>query len=288
MSSAYKGSMFDLESSSSSSGKKRDTDPRPPLESPSKYQKLEDHTSYTRASSHRARGKESSRPLKAPPTMKPLAATDVFGTPAHSLGPSVPPQTPNSLRQLSSRDRPNLIDEPSPPVVRLFKRPPANLNPPSPSVVHTAIRPKSPPIDISDDDEVYNPPTMPPRTPSRIKRVPLVPFHADNVPLESRDFVAEFQNSRIGIDLIPSIIAHDRYVQMLLDKAEISWGVQYELARGVTLGLWDWDKVGTKISNLKGTSAEVAYRVKNIILDRPLQGTPDLGLWYVFITPLMC
>lgn len=307
MSSAYGGSLFDGKSpttsissiyslaaagsersipsvssfaSTSSLSKKRDADSRPSNGSPSKYRKLEDHTSHTRTSSHRARGKESSRPLKVPPMMPPIIVDDVFSTPVHPSGHSLPTQTPDSSHQRPTKDTIFIDiedDAPSPPIVRLSKRPPANENSSVPSLVHRTIRPKSPPIYVSDDDEVFNPPAMPPRTPSRAKQAPPGPPHT--APLESKDFVADFQNSRIGIDLKPSIIAYDRQIQNQLDKAEISWAVQYELARGISLGLWNWDQVENKISKLKGTSAAVAYRVKNIILDRPLQGTPDLSVW---------
>ncbi|KAF9469499.1 RNA dependent RNA polymerase-domain-containing protein, partial [Collybia nuda] len=124
---------------------------------------------------------------------------------------------------------------------------------------------------------------MPPKTPSRTKQTPSEPQRPSfPPPLKANDIVAEFLTRKIGIDLSHTIVAYDKRVQKLLDKAEISWGVQYELARGITLGLWNWDQVGSKVGKLKGMDAAVAYRVKNIILDLPLQGRPDLTLWEEF------
>ncbi|KAF8899369.1 RNA dependent RNA polymerase-domain-containing protein [Infundibulicybe gibba] len=75
--------------------------------------------------------------------------------------------------------------------------------------------------------------------------------------------------SCIGRDLDPFIIAHSDTVQQLLDKHNISWGVQYELARGITTKAWDWSDIEGKISGLVGTNAESAHLVSDIIRGRP-------------------
>ncbi|KAI1786799.1 RNA dependent RNA polymerase-domain-containing protein [Ganoderma leucocontextum] len=39
------------------------------------------------------------------------------------------------------------------------------------------------------------------------------------------------------------ILAHSAEAQRLFDRIPLSWGVQYEIARGVSRGLWSWDTV---------------------------------------------
>lgn len=39
------------------------------------------------------------------------------------------------------------------------------------------------------------------------------------------------------------LIAHDQNVQRMFDELRIPWGVQYEIARGITSGRWDWEEV---------------------------------------------
>ncbi|TFY61555.1 hypothetical protein EVJ58_g4443 [Rhodofomes roseus] len=65
-----------------------------------------------------------------------------------------------------------------------------------------------------------------------------------------------------------SIIAHDRKVQQMMDVKRISWGVQYELARGVCSGRWQWNDVtAKKLDTLRGTDSEAAPRVESVMLD---------------------
>ena len=86
-----------------------------------------------------------------------------------------------------------------------------------------------------------------------------------------------------GEELDIAIIAHDSRIQKLFDEQQISWGVQYELARGITAGQWTWEAIETKISELKGPNAEVAYRIRNLMRDRDLRVAADLSIWYVSI-----
>ena len=91
-----------------------------------------------------------------------------------------------------------------------------------------------------------------------------------------------FLSGPIGIDLDTSIIAHDARIQALLDKEQISWGTQFELARGITTGRWSWDEVERNISKLRGPNVQSAYRVQNVMLHKP-QHSSKLDLWYVCI-----
>jgi hypothetical protein len=87
-----------------------------------------------------------------------------------------------------------------------------------------------------------------------------------------------------SVDLDISIIAHDTRIQALLDGNRISWGVQFELARGVTTGQWTWDAVESKVGELRGPSAKAAQRVRSVILNLPPKA-PDLTIWYAHILP---
>lgn len=62
----------------------------------------------------------------------------------------------------------------------------------------------------------------------------------------------------------------------------ISWGVQYELARGVTANLWTWSEINPdQLQKLKGTNVEAAYRVANVMRNRPVSARDGLRLWFV-------
>ena len=53
-----------------------------------------------------------------------------------------------------------------------------------------------------------------------------------------------------------------------MDIRQLSWGVQFEIARGVSQGIWQWaDVTPIKLDHLKGTNAEAASRVRGVILD---------------------
>ena len=62
------------------------------------------------------------------------------------------------------------------------------------------------------------------------------------------------------------IIAHDARVQALMDKLEIAWGTQFEIARGVSSGKWSWEDVTEDLlQKLRGTNADSAPRVHPVI-----------------------
>ena len=89
-----------------------------------------------------------------------------------------------------------------------------------------------------------------------------------------------FLTTPLGVDLNPCIIAHDTGVQQLLDKAKVSWGVQYELARGVSKGLYRWSDVELKIQALVGSNKEIGHKVQSIMRDKPRKGFADLSVWW--------
>jgi RNA-dependent RNA polymerase len=57
-------------------------------------------------------------------------------------------------------------------------------------------------------------------------------------------------------------IAHDFDAQLLMDKFQISYGVQYEIARGVKNKWWTWADVSeVKLDQLTGPTARAAPKV---------------------------
>jgi RNA-dependent RNA polymerase len=51
-----------------------------------------------------------------------------------------------------------------------------------------------------------------------------------------------------------------------MEQLEISWGVQYELARGVLAEKWKWEDItGDVLRQLRGTNAQAASRVTAVM-----------------------
>lgn len=83
-----------------------------------------------------------------------------------------------------------------------------------------------------------------------------------------------------GLDLETWIIAHSVEVQKQMDARHISWGVQYEIARGVSCGGWKWsDVTPDKLDKLRGTAAEAAPKVRQTILSLADSSTHSSTLW---------
>ena len=78
------------------------------------------------------------------------------------------------------------------------------------------------------------------------------------------------------------IIAHSAEAQKKFDSIPLSWGVQYELARGVRNGSWKWEKVlHADLSELAGPNNKAAG-VAHCLLRRPLADAPvDPSIWFV-------
>lgn len=101
----------------------------------------------------------------------------------------------------------------------------------------------------------------------------------DQIPVS----LASFARSTFGTDLKEVVIAHDKGTQALLDFHQISWGTQYELARGVTLGTWNWEEVKVKIKDLTGDNAHAACQVQTVMRGKPAPSAnlSDFYLWYI-------
>ncbi|RDB19363.1 putative RNA-dependent RNA polymerase SHL2 [Hypsizygus marmoreus] len=126
-------------------------------------------------------------------------------------------------------------------------------------------------------DDVFNSPVPFPR--KEKFQAPPLPRQPANDSGSTPSALDMFLQGPIGIDLEQSIIAHDTRIQGLLDAAKIAWGVQYELARGVTNGQWSWSDVEPKIEALKGPNAKSANKVRSLMLGRAVQGGPDPAVW---------
>ncbi len=51
-----------------------------------------------------------------------------------------------------------------------------------------------------------------------------------------------------------------------MERLEISWGVQYELARGVLAEKWKWDSITDDVlRQLRGPNAQAASRVSAVM-----------------------
>lgn len=80
-----------------------------------------------------------------------------------------------------------------------------------------------------------------------------------------------------------AIISHDGLVQDLIEKSGISWGAQYELARGVSKGWWEWSAVTREKLKLlldsKDAKVPAASKVVDIMVGRDVVSR-RLDLWY--------
>lgn len=117
-------------------------------------------------------------------------------------------------------------------------------------------------------------------TPSPVPTQPNSPLgFEDRIPAS----LASFARSDFGTDLKPTIIAHDKETQALLDHYRISWGTQYELARGVSSGAWKWEEVRQKIKDLTGDNAHAACQVQTVMRGKPAGSAnpSNFYLWYV-------
>lgn len=96
------------------------------------------------------------------------------------------------------------------------------------------------------------------------------------VPLEA---AAAFARSEYGVALEVATIAYCAETQKVMDEKQIAWGVQYELARGVTQNKWDWSTVREKLDQLVGNNAQVARKVRRVMLGGSSSDSADLSVW---------
>ncbi len=79
------------------------------------------------------------------------------------------------------------------------------------------------------------------------------------------------------------VIAHSAKAQEHFDRLSISWAVQYEIARAVSLGWWTWEEVTLeKLKLLQDPTNTAAARVSQVIRGAGNVVSPmDMAMWYV-------
>ncbi|KAH7911585.1 RNA dependent RNA polymerase-domain-containing protein [Hygrophoropsis aurantiaca] len=105
--------------------------------------------------------------------------------------------------------------------------------------------------------------------------------YSATVPLSSSTRSSQSQQPDFGSALAPVIICHSTEIQSHIDAKKIAWGTVYELARGVSKGLWSWNDVTpARLDQLKGTNAETARKVPSIIASRSFTSSSDVWIEY--------
>jgi hypothetical protein len=86
-----------------------------------------------------------------------------------------------------------------------------------------------------------------------------------------------------GVNLNPVLIAHDAKIQRYIDDLHLSWGVQYELARGISIATWGWSDITLeKLTQLKGSNTEAAHKVSTVMIGEPRENNatfPEVSIW---------
>jgi hypothetical protein len=113
---------------------------------------------------------------------------------------------------------------------------------------------------------------------SNDKALPSPSTDRTQIPISEK--VLQFSRSPFGVDLGAMVIAHNEEAQRILDDNKLAWGVQYELARGVSAGLWEWEAIGACVHKLKGMNVEAAYKVERIMKSRDTSQPADSQIWY--------
>ena len=101
-------------------------------------------------------------------------------------------------------------------------------------------------------------------------------------PLEPAVLDLSFLDVVSGGDLPVYIVAHNCEVQKLMDARRICWGAQWNIALGVSNGLWDWsDVTASKLDLLQGSNVEAAWKVSSVIRSEavPQVAPGSLEIW---------
>lgn len=137
-----------------------------------------------------------------------------------------------------------------------------------PRVVRDVFDPKSPPA-LATHTSTIKPNDKALPTPS-----------TDQTQIPTSDKVLQFARSSFGVDLGALFIAHNDEAQRILDDNKLAWGVQYELARGVSAGLWEWEAIGASVHKLKGRNVEAAFKVERVMKSQDTSQPADSQIWY--------
>ncbi|KAG0706616.1 RNA dependent RNA polymerase-domain-containing protein [Suillus ampliporus] len=119
--------------------------------------------------------------------------------------------------------------------------------------------------------------SLPPPPAVKRKVVPTVPVV--NLPRIGKS--TKRSSPEFGVQLDIAHIAHCDKAQTVLDRHQLAWGTIYELARGVTRGMWTFeDMTEHRLHKLKGSNTEAAWKVTAIMKDKvpSAMGAPS-ELW---------
>ncbi|KAK7695210.1 hypothetical protein QCA50_002400 [Cerrena zonata] len=106
------------------------------------------------------------------------------------------------------------------------------------------------------------------RTPQR-PRAPEEVKHTTLTPQTNRIHISSQSETETSSTLEYKVIAHDKDVQKEMDRHQLPWGVQYEIARGVSDRRWKWaDVTWDKIRMLRSDSNVTASRVPAVMLGK--------------------
>ncbi|KAG1813878.1 RNA dependent RNA polymerase-domain-containing protein [Suillus subaureus] len=77
------------------------------------------------------------------------------------------------------------------------------------------------------------------------------------------------QVGKFGVELNIVHIAHCEKAQEVLDRHKLAWGTIFELARGVTRGMWTFqDMTEHRLQKLQGSNAQSAWKVATVMADK--------------------
>ncbi|KAI0033843.1 RNA dependent RNA polymerase-domain-containing protein [Vararia minispora EC-137] len=76
------------------------------------------------------------------------------------------------------------------------------------------------------------------------------------------------------------IIAHDKELQRRLDEKMITWPVQFEIYRGISMGAWSADDIMERIDKFVGSAEEIGPKVGTIVLDRQTADRMDPSIFF--------
>ncbi|KAG2153597.1 RNA dependent RNA polymerase-domain-containing protein [Suillus bovinus] len=89
------------------------------------------------------------------------------------------------------------------------------------------------------------------------------------------------RSPEFGVELDIVYIAHCEKAQIVLDRYKLAWGTIFELARGVTRGIWTFqDMTEHRLRKLEGSNAQSAWKVATVMADKEpsAMGAPS-ELW---------
>jgi RNA-dependent RNA polymerase len=189
---------------------------------------------------------DASAPSTSPKIRRTTEGPQRAGPPTISRAATFPTIKPQSMYPP--------LDEES--VFRVISEKPATAKSPSPQTSGPAM----PYASSSKTSSVTTPPSV------ISKSLPSTPAVILNPRDSSSDSIScEISKHFNFVNVAQStfyLIAHDGNIQKLMDDKRLSRGVQFEIARGESQGIWQWrDVTPEKLHLLGGSNAESAWKV---------------------------